>query len=115
MDTLAIWMFNTDAQVRDIGFGKAPRRSSGDVLFRVKNRSASYVATDVIVTLVGTYAWHYYLSLDGEQFGAAVELGDLAPGDYSSGITLRRVTPSDAPLGEQSVDIVATAATWAIP
>lgn len=112
MDSLAFWLYTADTGIQSIDFGTSPRRSSGDVMFRVKNASTTYTALGVLVTITGDRAFDYYLSLDGEQFAAAVDLGDLGPNTYTEGITLRRVTPADAPLGEQAVDVVAAATSW---
>ncbi len=112
MDTLAFWMYSADGQINSLSFGKSPRRSSDDVALRVFNASANYTARQVTVTLTGERATSYYLSLDGDNFAAAVDLGDLAPGDFTAAITLRRVTPADAPLGTETVQAVAAAASW---
>jgi hypothetical protein len=115
MDTLIFWMFAGDAELQAVDFGACPRRSSDDVPFRVKNDSTSYVAEQVTVSVTGAQAWNYLLSLDADHFAATVELGDLPPSGYSDGIYLRRVTPSDAPLGEQAVDVIAQPAAWSQP
>lgn len=112
MDALALWGYSRDAEILVVDFGTVPRRSSDELQVRVKNLSTSYTATDVVVSIVGALDWHYYLSLDDDVFTATVELGDLAPGDLSDGITVRRVTPTTAPLGEHTVDIRATPASW---
>ncbi len=112
MDSLAFWMFNADGKIDALNFRNSPRRTSADVMFRVYNASTSYTAVDVTVSLTGERAHTYYLSLDGENFAAALDLGDLAPGTYTEGITLRRCTPTDAPLGEEAVEVVAQAANW---
>ncbi len=112
MDTLIFWMYAADGAVDSLTFGNSPRRSSSDVMFRLRNLSALYTAQDVTVTITGERAHTYYLSLDGDLFTAQIELGDLAPGTYTEGITLRRVTPSDAPLGDEAVKVIATAASW---
>lgn len=111
-DTLAFWMYSADGRIDSISFGGSPRRSSADVMFRMVNASTSYTANEVTISLRGTRASSYWLSLDGENFAAAVDLGDLAPGTYTEGITLRHITPPDEPLGKQSVEVVAKATSW---
>lgn len=111
-DTLAFWMYSADGQVNSISFGNAPRRSSSDVMFRLVNASTSYTANAVTVFLRGSRSTSYYLSLDGESFAAAVDMGDMAPGTYTEGITLRRITPPDAALGKESIEVVAAATSW---
>lgn len=112
MDTLAFWMYSADGSINSINFGPAPRRSSADVSFRLFNASTVYTANEVLVTVEGTRGFTYYLSTDGESFAGSIDLGDMAPGTYTGELTLRRVTPSDAPLGAETVTVVATAATW---
>ncbi len=112
MDTLSFYLVTGDQTITSLDFGVSPRRSSADVIFRIKNSSEAYTAEDVTVSVRGDRAFTYYLSLDGEHFAATVSLGDISPGSYTTTITLRRVTPSDAPLGEEAVDVVAAPATW---
>ncbi len=111
-DTLAFWMYAADGELNAVTFGNSPRRTSADVMFRIVNLSTSYTAVESTLTLRGPRASSYYLSLDGDNFAAAVDLGDLAPGTYTEGITLRRVTPEDAPLGAETVEVVAAATSW---
>lgn len=99
---------DTGAGVDVANFGDAPRRSSADVRFRVKNASATIVSAAVTLSVetlttaggAGEPDKQLLLSKDGGRtFAASINIGTLAPGQVSSVIVLRRVTPSTAALG----------------
>jgi len=120
-DTLALWSATSNAELSTTFFdaGQVARGSSADLKFRVRNRSASYTATDVTVTVYDTgiaatpsVAAMHLLSTDGQSFAANVDLGDLAAGATSGTLTLRRTVPSDADLGDWTFAITATPTGW---
>lgn len=120
-DTLSLWHPSQDA-VLPAGYlhwGAVPRRSGADLSLRVCNNSAVYTATAVELSIADTgtvaspsQAATHLFSTDGIRFTATAAVGDLAPGSVSAPITLRRVTPADADLGDFTFDIVATPTSW---
>lgn len=117
---LAIWHPTSDAHVGGAYFdwGNAPRGSSADRTFRVKNVSASLTAENpqvIIEALTDTtpsVPGQTTLSLDGLTFNASITLPNLAPGGLSSVCTVRRVTPSNAVLSVWAWRMVAQATSW---
>lgn len=114
MDKLAIWGYSVDASAEGIELGTVFRRSSEDARFRVKNLSGIYTAHNVTVECrSSTEAYQYLVSLDGQDFVGRLQLGDIAPGSISTGLYLRRNTPSTAALGQQNAQLSAYTSTWA--
>lgn len=113
MDALTLWGFAVDAEIDTFTLGGAPRRSSADWRFKVKNLSSTYTAKDVSVHIDGDEAWQLLLSLDGDSWAATVELGDLFATGVSQPIWLRRVTPSYAVISANTAMMRVHADHWA--
>ncbi len=113
MDKLTVWGFAVDAQIAEFSLGDAPKRSSADWRFKVKNLSSTYTANDVTVHLDGPDAWQLLLSLDGTTWTASVDLGTVAATAVTAPIWLRRVTPSTAGTGPATATMRVHADSWA--
>ena len=98
-DELVGWKVDGNEPLSLIHWGLVAAGSSADRTFRVKNASTLYTAYDVVVIAESV---DHYLSLDGRLFTASISLGDLRPSGISAVITVRRVTPSSATLGDIS-------------
>lgn len=111
-DDLVIWLLSQNNPIT-VMKASPPRRSSTDVAIRVKNRSTSYTAVGVTVSVTGTSAAFYLMSVDGEDtFTATASIGDLAPNAVSDAVVLRRVIPSTAALGTHTCTLRATPTSW---
>lgn len=119
-DRMRIWS-PTEEEVIDangLNFGNSPRRSSADLRFRVKNTSPFVTAVAVTVGLDGLNDHtspdpdrQFLLSEDnGRTFAGDINIGTLAPGQVSSLLTLRRVTPSNADVGQWTARLLVSAA-----
>lgn len=113
MDELALWGFAVDAEIGVFSLGAAPRRSSADWRFKVKNLSSTYTAKDVSVHIDGAEAWQLLLSLDGSSWTASADLGDVGANAVTPPIWLRRVTPSTATIGVNTATMRVHADHWA--
>lgn len=117
---LAIWNPALDEPIGGAYFdwGDSPRSSSADRTFRVKNLSGSLTANNITVSFdaltdgAPAVAGMHLVSDDGTTFAATELIASLAPGAISSVLTLRRVLPSNAPLGLWAPRIHAVADTW---
>ncbi len=117
---LAIWHPTSDLHVTGAYFdwGNAPRGSSADRTFRVKNVSSTLTAVSPQVILEAltdttpSVPGQTLLSTDGTTFGAGITLSSLAPGGLSPVCTVRRVTPSNAVLSVWAWRMVAQATSW---
>ncbi len=115
-----MWNPSTDERVGPAHFdwGDAPRSSSADKTFRIKNLSGTLTANDVSVSLnaltdtTPSVPGQHLISYDGGPFQAQVDIGDLGPGAISDVLTLRRVTPDNAVLSLWSFRIFAAADSW---
>lgn len=119
-DRLRIWHPTLDQEVGGAYFdwGDFPR--SGATLtrdFRIKNDRAltgnsillsMEALTDGSPTTVSQHAF----APDGVTFTTTLNIGNLAPGAISSIVTLRRITPTNAPLSLWTSRINAVAASW---
>jgi hypothetical protein len=116
---LALWHPTLDQRVGPAYFdwGNVPRSSSADLLFRVKNLSASLTANSIRVAMEAatdttpSVPAQHTLSHAGGSFLAQVNIGTLAPGAISSAVTLRRITPSNAILSLWSFRVFAESTT----
>lgn len=120
---LNLWHPSRDERVGPAHFdwGNVSRDSSEDVTFRVKNASDSSTATGITVSSVQQHASdaasvaaaaQQLFSTDGLNFYATAAVASLAPGQASSLITMRRITPSAATLGLTTFRVRAEAASW---
>lgn len=103
----------------DLAWGVCPRGSSADMILRVRNDSALYVARGVSVDVVATggdepsVAQGHLLSADaGVTFTPTVPVGDLPPQAISPLLTLRRITAPDAPLGAATFHLRVQVTSW---
>lgn len=117
---LRIWHPTLDEEVGGayLDWGDAPRSSSADRTFRVKNNSSSQTANsivlgfDALTDTTPSVPGQYLLSTDGTTFAATRTIASLAPGAISSVLTMRRVTPSNATLSLWAARLNAEATTW---
>lgn len=115
MEALVFYTYETVQALTALPFGAVAPRSSDDTLMRVVNASETYQAEDVAVVLSGPDATQMWLSLDGDVFSAAINVGDIPPSSASIIFTLRRVTPGTAPDGACTADLAATPTSWSTP
>lgn len=99
-----------------VDWGVSPRGSSADRQVVVANTS-TLAAQGVVLSVEAAedsagFAIQHYLSLDGRNFTATVDLGSIAGGSRSASVTVRRVTPSTATTGARAARLAATATTW---
>lgn len=119
---LVFWHPVDDAPIDEsfLPWGQVAAGSSADTRVRVRNTSDDYTARDILVALggpgdpdAGDASTDHLVSVDGDTFAATVNAGDLAPGQISAPVTLRRVTPPDAAAGPAGFTLTATATSWA--
>lgn len=120
--TLALWHPTAEAQLTaaNLAWGTIPPRSTGDLRFRVRNRSTTKTANTITVSLVDlddpvaspTVASQQLLSADGLLFTASLTITQLKPLMTTAVLTLRRVTASTADAGVGRFRLLANAATW---
>lgn len=121
-DTLEFWHPKQDLRLPDgyLNWGTVAPGSSEDRIFRVRNVSFTYTATDVEVKLQSSgripvalpLDVQHYLSRDGRVFTATVVLGDLLPRVVSDPIILRRVTARLADVGLGEYQLSAKPGDW---
>jgi hypothetical protein len=120
-DRLAMWDPVSDVQLSatHLDWGNAPRGSSDDRSFRIKNLSASLTATDIDVYAQAltpgspsVAAMHLFSDNGGATFLTTVNVASLAPGAVSPEIIVRRVVPADAPISVWSARVAADVSTW---
>lgn len=98
-------------------WGNAPRGSSADFTFRVKNHHSTLTANNILLSLDApsdtspSVAGQHTLS-NGGSFAATQTITSLAPGAISGVHTLRRVTPTNATLWMWMARLKATPASW---
>ena len=117
---LALWHPILDQRVPGGHFdwGNAPRQSSADVTFRVKNLSTSRRADAVVLNLdaltdaTPSVPAQHLLSYAASAYAATVTIPSIAPGAISKLVTLRRITPSTAAAGPWAARLHAQASTW---
>lgn len=117
---LAIWHPTLDQHVTGAYFdwGNAPRSSSADRPFRIKNLSPTLTANDINISVDATtdttpsVPAQHLLSTDAATFTGAIAVSTLPPGGISSVLTLRRNTPSNATLSVWAVRLLAQATSW---
>lgn len=120
-DGLAFWHPVDDAELTEayLPAGDVPPGSSADTRVRVKNTSDDYTAGAVTVAVAGSAdpgagdgSPMVLVSLDADTFYPQVLLGDLAAGQVSDPVTVRRATPPDAPELAYGYTVTATAGSW---
>lgn len=119
-DRLRLWHPTLDQEVGGAYFDWGDVIRNGVALtrtFRVKNGRALQgnsillsmeALTDGSPTTVSQHAF----APDGVTFTSTLNIGALAAGAISSVVTLRRITPTNAPLGAWMARINAVAASW---
>lgn len=102
-------------------WGNVPRSSSADRTFRLKNLSDTMTAEDISLYMEAltpgtpSVAGMHTLSVDGgATFGSLVSVSDLAPGELSSPIILRRTIPDNAMLSVWSARVAADVGLWSV-
>lgn len=116
---LELWHPTLDQRVGPAYFDwkRSPRGSSADRKFRVKNLSPTqrantvYVSCDALTDTYPSVAYQHFFSTGGT-FANTLTLSVIDPNQVSPVITLRRVTPSDAPLGAWAPRITAVVGGW---
>lgn len=114
-DMLALWGEQRSARIARIDFGAVPARSSSDIRFRVKNLSSQYTAKQTVVSVEDVTAGaaaQLLLSLDGVNFAATVDLGDIPAAGISPVVTLRRTTEENALIAAHESTIRVHATSW---
>lgn len=122
-DRLALWRPDTDAKLPPTWFdwGNVPRSTSADRQFRVKNLSSDLIAGDIDVYVEaltpgdpGVDNMHTISDNGGATFLSSLVLPDLAPGEISDVLTLRRVVPENALVSTWSARIAADVNEWKV-
>ncbi len=103
----------TQEQITTVDLGTVAPASSDDTRLRIGNPSPTYQADDVVVTSESTD--QLLLSVDGDTYAPAINLGDLPPSGISDPFYLRRITPSTAPPGGYTGTLRATPTAWLAP
>lgn len=119
LDALQTWHPTLDQRVNGSFFdwGDAPRSSTEDRVFRIKNLSDTYTANDVVVSVQSltdttpSFAGSFLFSTGGS-FTSTVTIPIIYPNGVSNQITVRRVTPSNAVLSIWAARMKAEATTW---
>ncbi len=119
-DRLSFRLPGSDAEIGGNFFdwGNVPRGSSADLKFRIKNLSSALTAVGVslypeaLTAGVPSVAGMMLLSVGGSSFMSSLDLGDLAPGEISDIITVRRNVPASASVSVWSARLVADVDEW---
>jgi hypothetical protein len=119
-DRIEIWHPTLDQRVSGgyFDWGDAPRTSTADRVFRIKNLSDIFTANTVTVSSTAltdaspSFAGTHLFSTGGS-FTATVAISSILPGQISGPITVRRTTPSNAQLSLWTTRIKAEAGSWA--
>lgn len=118
---LAFWHPTDNAELTEtyLPAGNVAAGSSTDVRLRVKNTSTDYTASDVTVAVAGPAdpaaadgSPMHLLSVDADTFTPSVPVGDLAAGQVSDPVTVRRTTAPDAAAQTYAYTLTATAGGW---
>jgi YbbR domain-containing protein len=115
MEALAFFDVYANATTTGIAIGNVTPSSSDDTQLRVYNTSDLYQAHEVTVTIDGPNDGQLYLSVDGDEFTASIDIGDIPPGAYSSTFTMRRVTNRMTQDQDYTATLVATPTAWTDP
>jgi hypothetical protein len=117
---LRAWHPSLDQEIGGAYFdwGDVPRNSILLRQIRIKNNSSTLTANAVSLTreaLTDTAPSNisqHTFSLDGVNFTDSIALGNLAPGQISQVVTVRRSTPANAVISLWDIRAVASAASW---
>lgn len=115
MDALSFYDVAASGITTGLDLGTIGPASSDDTQLRIYNSSRSAQADNVVVSVDGANHNDIYLSIDGVQFADTAEVGDIAPGSYSSVFWMRRITDSFATNGTRTATLHATPGTWSNP
>lgn len=120
-DRLAIWhpTLNQAVSPSYFDWGNAPRSSSADKSFRIKNLSGTLTANLVAVYVEALTpgapsiaSMHTLSDNGGSTFLSSLSIPSLAPGAISSPLILRRVIPANANVSTWSARIGADVGSW---
>lgn len=120
-DRIAFWHPDVDEEMPPAYFdwGNAPRGSSADRTFRVKNLSADKTANDITLYVealtpgVPSVAGMHLISENGgSTFLTSITIDELAPGEVSDELILRRVVPTNASVSVWSARVAADVLSW---
>lgn len=118
---LALWHPTADIRLPPDWFdwGNAPRSSSADLSFRIKNLSSTLTAENINLYIEaltpGTPSVAGMLSISsdgGASFEGYKDVPELAPGEVSDPMILRRVVPANATLSLWSARLAVDVSTW---
>ncbi len=121
VDRVAFWHPDLDEEVPPAYFdwGNTPRGSSADRSFRIKNLSPDLTANDVTIYAQALTAgvpsvagMHSLSSNGGSTFLTNITVDELAPGEISSELILRRVVPMNAQVSVWSARLAADVTSW---
>ncbi len=119
-DRLAFWQPVTNAEVTGSYFdwGNSPRGSSADKTFRIKNMSPDLNAeglslyAEALTPGVPSVAGMMLFSEDGVSWSPSLILPDLAPGEITDVLYVRRNVPTNAQVSVWSARMIADVTTW---
>lgn len=119
-DRLAIWHQTDNNEVGGAHFdwGNAPRGSSADKVFRIKNVSPDLKAkgitlyAEALTPGVPSVAGMHTFSLNGVTFLPSVVVPDLNPGAITPVYFVRRVVPTNAQVSVWSARMIADVSLW---
>lgn len=97
-------------------YGEAPRGSSEDFEWRIKNNSAGLTANTIQYTaednFLGSGAWYTYTLPGGSTYAATQSIASLAPATTTGLIVARRITPGGEDLGLHAGRTYLNTASW---
>ena len=119
-DILQVWSPTTDARISGsaLDFGDVPRSNVSQKQFRLKNRSATKTANNVVVGLEAltdgtpSLGSQHQFSLDGSTWASTVTVTAIAPGAISPIVYVRRSTDAAAALSVWAARVTAVAGSW---
>jgi len=119
-DSLQLWNPTTDVRLSGsaLDFGDVPCGNVSQKQFRIKNRSATKTANNVVVGVQAltdttpSVPGQHQFSLDGSTWSSTVTVTSIAPGAISPVIYVRRSTSSSAALSVWAARITGVAGSW---
>ena len=115
-DRLIFWEPVNDNATNGAYFdwGDIAQGTSRTKTFRIKNNSAAKTATSVAISSTAvTFGMTVLFSIDGTNYAASVNIGNLAPGATSSVLYVKRSVPAAEPMQPQACYFTADATSWA--